>query len=65
MVPDRKDPTMNAVQAPGAEAGGTTLAVNASVLKLLERDHPVLPGGNPGDLPVRATIGDFSIHLHA
>ena len=64
-VADGENLSMNAVQATGPQAGCTPLAVNADALKLLERDHSVLPRRNSSDSSIPGAVGDFCIHVHA
>jgi hypothetical protein len=62
-VPDRENPAMNAVQPSCLNSACEALPANTQILKLLTRDHPVLAGGNPGDLGVPGGVGIFLTHV--
>jgi hypothetical protein len=51
-VAHRINPTMNAMQATGPDASGDRLTANADRVELGQRNHPVLPRGDLGDLGV-------------
>jgi hypothetical protein len=61
-VPDSENRAMNTVKTSGAQPARSALAVNARAFELLERDHTMLPSGDPGDDGVRVDVGAFCIH---
>jgi hypothetical protein len=64
-MPDSENLTVKAVKAvkaSGAQPAGTTLAVDAGVVELLERDHAVLPRCDSGDEGVRTGVGALCMH---
>jgi hypothetical protein len=62
-VSDRVYPAVNAMQAARSHPSTPTALVNARALKLLERDHPVLPFRNAGDYGVWGLLGAFPTHV--
>jgi hypothetical protein len=61
-VPNREHPTMNAMEVTGAQSTGAPLAVDPGLIKLLKRDHAVLPCRDPGDHGVGPWVGAFCMH---
>jgi hypothetical protein len=62
-VPDRVDPAIKAVQAPGGDAAKAATLVNPGLFELLERDHSVLPRGDPRDEGIWRGIGELPTHV--
>ena len=59
---DRVHPAVNAVQASCPDPATATPLVYTHALKLLERNHAVLPRGNPGDDRIWRLLGAFPTH---
>jgi hypothetical protein len=61
-VPNSENTSMNAVKVSGAQSGGAALAVDTRSLELLERNHAVLPRGDPSNQGVGRLRGAFCMH---
>ncbi len=64
-VADGENPTMKAVQQTAPQANLPAAPADPRLLELRQRDHTVLPGGDPGDFAIRSGLAEFCTHVGA